>query len=57
MSALSSFVASYLLDALEKEFQAHAPELQDEMIKEMQYLAKLIDNWLFTKVAPSDQTQ
>lgn len=51
MSLLSSFVASHLIPALEAAFQAHEPELQAALLKEIEELSGAVAQWVEAKIA------
>ncbi len=51
MSLLSSFVTSHLIPAFESAFQAHEPELQAALLKEIQDSSNAVATWLNSKIA------
>ncbi len=53
MSLLSSFIASHIVDSLEKEFLSHEPELQEAFLNEVKDFAEVVGNWLKEKLAPN----
>lgn len=51
MSVLSDFLAVHLLPALEKSFESHLPELQEELLSELSELTESIVGWVEDKMA------
>jgi len=53
MSLLSSFLTKNLLSALESEFMAHEPELQQQLLSEVKIFADEVGNWINEKINAS----
>ena len=50
MSLLSSFIQNQLLKALEAEFVAHAPEMQEVIVSEVESFANQAMDWVKDKL-------
>jgi hypothetical protein len=50
MSLLSSFVQNQLLKAIETEFAAHAPDIQEAIVAEVQAFANQALQWVESKL-------
>lgn len=52
MSLLSSFLVSHIVPALESALIAHAPEMQDALLKEIEAFTKQVGDWISSKKMP-----
>ena len=50
MSLLSSFIVKQIVQALEKEFLSHVPELQQAFLAEVANLVKIVSDWIESKM-------
>jgi hypothetical protein len=53
MSLLATFVVNHLLPALESALEAHEPELQESLLKELEGLSSHIVAWIESKTKTS----
>jgi len=53
MSLISKFITDHLVTALENNFIAHEPELQEKFVEEVRALSKLVEDWVISKVKPA----
>jgi hypothetical protein len=50
MSLLSSFIVTHVVNALEKQFLSHVPELQQAFLNEVASLVKVVSDWVESKM-------
>ena len=55
MSLLSNFITNNFISALEREFIAHEPQLQQEFLDETQVFLNYIQEWLNGKIEQSNK--
>ncbi len=52
MSFVSTFVESHLIPIMEEQLVNHEPEIQAELLKELQAMSALISDWVLKKLEP-----
>lgn len=57
MSLLSSFIQKNLIKAIEAEFIAHAPEIQEIILLEIESFGNLALSWVHSKLNPKPSTE
>lgn len=55
MSLLSSFIANYLVNALEQQFIKHEPEMQEAFLKEVHDFIGVVSGWVHEKLISKDE--
>jgi len=50
MSLLSTFLISHLLPSLEKSLESHEPQIQEEILNEIESLGSLVVSWVFNRL-------
>jgi len=50
MSLLSSFIVGNVVKALETQFVAHVPELQQAFLNEVAAVVKIVSDWVESKM-------
>jgi hypothetical protein len=50
MSLISDFIAKHIVKALEAQFIAHIPELQQAFLNEVINIVKIVTDWIESKI-------